>query len=217
MRRMLLAALFCLFTFITVQADPFVILPSGEIAFNTTFTTQGVFTCSVCTGSGTNSVTFGSGANTLTLTFTGVNTTVLVGGQVVPTVVGQIEVVVSGSGFVFPTNSNPNIPLAFFTLSVNQSSPAAGTASNLFNTGSGGGTSLDVHATVVDHLSLPTGPNPSGFSLIVYSFSNFTIPNTNAVIDLDAELVAVPEPASLLLLSSGVILPWLRRRRSRND
>lgn len=216
MRRLILSAVFCLFTFATVQAEPFVILPSGDVAFNTSFTTQGVFTCSLCTGSGTNSVVFGSGANTLTLTFTGVNTTLLVGGQSVPTIVGQFEVVVSGDGFVFPIHDNPNIPLAFFQLSVTQSSPAGGTASVLFNTGSGGGTSLDVHTTFVDHLALPTGPNPTGFSLIVYSLRNFTIPNTNGVLNLDAELVAVPEPASLFLLGSGITLTLLKKRRKSN-
>src|SRR4026208_1382281 len=104
MRKLLLSALFCLFAAATIQAEPFVILPSGELAFNTTFSTQGVFSCQLCTGSGTNSVTFGSGGNTVTITFTGVsNTTLLVGAIPVPTVAGQFQVTTTGSGFVFPT------------------------------------------------------------------------------------------------------------------
>ena len=43
MRRLFLSALFCLLVTITVRADPFVILPNVELAFNTSFTTQGVF------------------------------------------------------------------------------------------------------------------------------------------------------------------------------
>lgn len=216
MRRLLLSAVFCLFTAIAVQADSFVILPSGELAFNTSFTTQGTFTCTLCSGSGTNSVIFGSGANTLTLTFNGVSTTLLVGGQAVPTIVGQIEVVVSGSGFVFPAESNPNQPLIFFSLGVTQTSPTAGTRSLLFNTDSGGGTSLLGHTTFTDYVSFSAGPNPFTFTEIVYSFSGFTISNVNGAIDLNANVVAVPEPVSLLLFGSGMIVTLLRKRSAKD-
>ena len=219
MRRLLIAALFCLFVSITAEAESFVILPNGEVAFNTSFTTQGVFTCTLCTGSGTNSVVFGSGGNTLTLMFSGVNTTILVGGQSQSILAGQIQVIASGSGFVFPAEGNPNQPLLFFSLGVNQSSPAAGTGFVLFNSGSGGGTSLMLHTTFSDYTALPVGPNPPGatFSSIVYSFSGFTIPNTTSVLDINANVVAIPEPMSLLLLGSGMgmMLRLLAKRRSR--
>jgi PEP-CTERM motif len=216
MRRLFLSALFCLFVTISVQADPFVILPSGEVAFNTSFTTQGNFTCALCSGSGTSSVTFGSGANTLTLTFIGVNTTVLVGGTAVPAVVGQVQVTATGSGFVFPMNSNPNIPLVQLNLQVSQTSPTVGTGARAFLSGTGGGTSLGFAPFLSDHIGFSAGPNPPGanFTDIVYTFSNFTIPNTNALVDINAELVAVPEPATLLLLGSGLgmTLSVLRKR-----
>ncbi len=219
MKRLILSALFCLIASITVRADPFVILPNGELAFNTSFTSTGAFTCQVCSGSGTNSVTFGSGANTLTLTYLGLNNSLVVGGQSVPATVGQIQVVVTGSGFVFPTNSNPNVPLLFFTLTLMQTSPAAGSSSILFNSDSGGGTSLLFHSTFRDYVAISIGPNPPGFdfSHIVYSFPGFTIPNTNAAVEVDANLVAVPEPASMLLLGSGVgmMLGVMRKRFSK--
>lgn len=217
MRRLFLSVLFCFFVTITVQADPFVILPNGELAFNTSFTTQGNFTCALCSGSGTNSVTFGAGPNTLTLTFIGVNTSVLVGGTAVPTVVGQVQVTTTGSGFVFPMNSNPNIPLVQLNLQVTQSSPTAGTGARAFLSGPGGGTSLGFEPFASDHIEFPTGPNPPGFSFthIVYTFSGFTIPNTNALVDINAELVAVPEPATLLLFGSGLGVTLWRRRFSK--
>ncbi|HKR10714.1 MAG TPA: PEP-CTERM sorting domain-containing protein [Pyrinomonadaceae bacterium] len=212
MRRIFLSALFCLFITTSAQADPFVILPNGELAFNTSFTTQGGFTCAFCSGSGTSSITFGSGANTLTLTFIGVNTTILVGGSAVPTVAGQIQVVTTGSGFVFPANSNPNVALVRLNLQVTQSSPTAGTRERAFLSGPGGGTSLVFAPFGSDHIQFPTGPNPFSYDNIVYTFSGFTIPNTNALVDINAELVAVPEPVTLLLLGSGLGMTVLSRR-----
>lgn len=217
MRRLLLSLCFCLFVSITAEADPFVFLPNGELAFNTSFTTQGVFTCALCSGSGTNAVVFGSGGNTLTITFNGVNTTMLVGGQSVPTLAGQIQIVASGAGFVFPTSANPNVPLIVLNLGVTQTSPAAGTGAILFNTNGGGGTSLPVHTTFTNYIALPTGPNPPGFGFtnIVFSFSSFTLPSVSGVVDVNADVVAVPEPTSLLLLGAGMIFPLLRKRFSR--
>lgn len=219
MRRLLLSALLCLFASATIQADPFVILPNGELAFNTSFATQGVFTCTLCSGSGTNSVVFGSGADTLTVTFTGVNTTILVGGVPVPTIVGQIQTVATGGGFVFPSQSNPNVALLLFSLGVSQSSPTAGTSAILFGTGPGGGTSLVANHRISDYIQFPTGPNPPGFSYtqIVYSFTPFVIPNTNAVLNISASVSAIPEPTSLLLFGSGVgmMLTLLARRFSK--
>jgi hypothetical protein len=218
MRKLLLAALFCLSLSIPAQADPFVILPNGEVAFTTSFTTQGVFTCTLCTGSGTNSVVFGSGGNTLTLTFTGVNTTILVSGEAMPAIVGQIQVAASGSGFVFPLPSNPNIPVLTFSLGLTQSEPTAGTRTLNF-AGFGGGTSLVLSSLFTDHFDFPILANPPGanFTAIVYSFAPFTIPNTNATVPISADVSAVPEPMSLLLLGSGagMMLTLMRKRLSK--
>jgi hypothetical protein len=218
MRKLLLAALFCLLASTQIQADTFVILPSGELAFNTSFSTQGVFTCSLCTGSGTNSVTFGSGGNTVTLTFTGVTTTnILVGAEAVSTNVGQIQVAATGSGFVFPTNT-PNAVSVFFNLIVTQTSPAAGTGTVNFgalaNT-----TTLNFNTLIRNYVVFPSGPNPPGFSYsgIAYTVDPFSVPNFNSIVNLNADLSAIPEPMSLLLLGSGVgtMMACWRKRLSR--
>ncbi len=212
MRRLLFSALFCLFAAITTQADPFVILPNGELGFNTSFTTNGTFNCTLCTGSGTNSVVFGSGGNTVQLTFTGVNTTMVVSGASQPVTLGQIQVVASGSGFVFPTPSNPNFPLVTLSLGISQTSPSVGgTGINLI--AFGGGTSLNFLPFNTNWGSIPIGPNPASFTFIVFTFQNFTIPNTNATVPVTADVSAVPEPASVLLLTSGAGLLFSFRKR----
>jgi hypothetical protein len=217
MRRLLLSALFCLFVSMTIKADPFTILPNGELVYNTSFTTQGTFTCSACTGSGTNSVTFGSGGNTVTLTFIGANTTVQVGSSKVPASLGQVQVVASGSGFVFPTGGNPNVPLVTLNLGINETSPTAGGGSKtLF--AFGGGTSLVFQPLIGDFISLQTGPNPPGFSytaiVVTLPIPTFTIPNTSTTVNVTGDLSAVPEPTSVLLLTSGagLMLSLLKRR-----
>ena len=213
MPRLLLAVLFCFFTCITAQADPFVILPNGELGFNTSFTTSGTFNCTLCTGSGTNSVVFGSGGNTVTLTFTGVDTTMIVSGASQPVTLGQIQVTASGSGFVFPTPSNPNFFLVTLNLGISQTSPSVGgTGITLF--AFGGGTSLNFFPFNTDHGSIPIGPNPASFTFIVYTFLPFTVPNTSGTVNVNANVSAVPEPASVLLLSSGLGLVFsLYRKR----
>src|SRR5688500_833796 len=219
MKNLFLSTLLCLCAATVAQADPFVILPSGELAFNTSFTTQGVFTCSLCTsGSGTNSVVFGSGANTVTITFVGSNTTILVGAEPVPVVAGQIQVVATGTGFVFPVGSNPNVQALFFTLSLTQSSPVPASGALAFSA-FGGSTSLTLNTLISDFIALPTGPNPPPFTYtgIAYSFLPFTIPNTSGTVNVIANVSAIPEPVSLLLLGSGVgmMLTMLRKKKLR--
>lgn len=153
----------------------------------------------------------------MTLTFTGVNSTILVGAEPVPTVIGHIQVVATGSGFVFPAGSNPAVPAVFFNLSVTQSSPTAGTAGRIFSA-FGGGMSLNFSTLVSNWVQFPTGPNPPPFTYtnIVYTLHPFTIPNTNAVVDVTAGVSAIPEPTSLLLLGSaiGMMVPLLKKRSS---
>ena len=151
----------------------------------------------------------------MTLTFIPTSNTILVGADPVTTLMGQIQVTTTGTGFVFPTGSNPNARTIFFIIAVTQTSPTAGTRSLTFSA-PGGGTSLTFTTLVSDWLQFPTGPNPPGFnySNIVYSFLPFTIPNTDGLVNINAKVSAVPEPASLLLLGSGVgvMLTSLKKR-----
>src|SRR5918996_921035 len=75
------------------HADPYTVLPNGDVVFNTVMTSSGAFTCLrtvPCTGSGTSSITIGSGANTATMTFAGVNTSFQAGNIAKSVSVGTI-------------------------------------------------------------------------------------------------------------------------------
>ena len=80
LRTTLLGVTFLALAHVDVVADPFSIQPNGELVVDTAFTTHGIFTCPrsiACVGSGSSSITLSSGTSTLTLSFTGVDTSLL--------------------------------------------------------------------------------------------------------------------------------------------
>lgn len=200
-------------------ADPFTIRPDGNLVFNVAVSSSAFFTCSPlipCTGSGTSSVVLGTGSSTATLVFTGVDTAVQLGGHALTLVtLGRIDSFASPD-FTFPAYPNPNVDLLRLTLSVNQSSPVAGTARVVWAFGPGGGPALPV-LSGHSYLAFATGPNPPGFNYntLVYSFTGapLRIP-ANGTFELAAQAGAIPEPATLLLTATGMAaIRWARRRK----
>jgi hypothetical protein len=221
----LLGLAFLVLARVDVAADPFSILPNGELAVDTAFTTQGIFTCPssiACVGSGTNSITLSSGMSTLTLSFTGVETSLLVGNTVVPVGLGAIESVPTGEDFTFPTRANVNWSVVDFALSITESSPVAYTSTFNWHSGPGGGTTLNLFGETYVAFALP--PNPPGFeyTYTVFTLDPFgpksrtgTLSSAPGSVGISAKVGLVPEPASIFLLGTGLAGVLYRVRQTR--
>ena len=162
-----------------------------------TFTTSGTFTCAGCSGSGTNSVTFlGGMGNALMITFTGLGSTSL--NTPTGSSFGNFQTFFSGNGTIAASGT--------FTLTITQTVPIAGsdsfaaTFTGLFsasNSGSGV-VNFTVSSVTIGGITYSITNNPLN---LVPPASN------NGITTIQGQITgsAVPEPASMLLLGSGLL------------
>ena len=162
-----------------------------------TFSTSGVFTCGGCAGSGTPSVTFlGGMGNALMITFTGLGSTSL--NTPTGSSFGNFQTFFSGSGVINATGT--------FTLTISQTVPTVGSDSfsatfngtfSASNSGTGVVT-FTVSSVTIGGITYAITNNPL----------NLVPPASNeGVTTVQGQITgsAVPEPASMVLLGTGLL------------
>jgi hypothetical protein len=204
-----LFAMLCFFP-AGVSADP--------VVFNASVTTSGVFSClkePACSASG-NTVVLGSGDAAVTLTFTGIDTTLEITNTAQPVTLGTLSASANAGATTFPTRTNELLPILQFVLTLAHTTPVADSDDLWMRFGPGGLPQLG-YMQGGTYFSLDPGPQPPGqnYGHLIYSLSpfEFAIP-MNGSVDLTADVGAVPEPATILLVGLGLAGAAVRRRRS---